>query len=77
MEKWDNTRDAFIRSLRKKSGQAVTEKYVYADFLQFLLKKSDKDDKESSICVEGKNETILRHGKRRKRKLRYSKWMKL
>jgi hypothetical protein len=41
--------------LRKKSGQAATKNYLYADFLQFLLKISDKDETESSICGEGKN----------------------
>ena len=46
-----------MRSLRKKSGQAATKKYLYADFLQFLLKITDKDDTESSICGEGKNES--------------------
>lgn len=56
-EKWNNTRDAFVRSLRKKSGQAATKKYLYADFLQFLLKITEKDETESSICGEGKNES--------------------
>jgi hypothetical protein len=56
-DKWNNTRDAFMRSLRKKSGQAATKKYLYADFLQFLLKITEKDETESSICGEGKNES--------------------
>ena len=56
-EKWNNTRDAFVRSLRKKTGQAATKKYLYADFLQFLLKITVKDETESSICGEGKNES--------------------
>jgi hypothetical protein len=56
-EKWNNTRDAFVRSLRKKTGQAATKKYLYADFLQFLLKITEKDETESSICGEGKNES--------------------
>jgi len=43
-EKRNNTRDAFVRSLRKKSGQAATKKYLYADFLQFLLKITEKDE---------------------------------
>ena len=55
-EKWNNTRDAFVRSLRKKSDQAATKIYLYADFLQFLLKITEKDETESSICGEGKNE---------------------
>ena len=56
-EKWNNTRDAFVRSLRKKSGQAATKKYLYTDFLQFLLKITEKDETESSICGECKNES--------------------
>ena len=30
---------------------------MYADFLQFLLKVTEKDETESSICGEGKNES--------------------
>ena len=56
-EKWNNTGDAFVRFLRKKSGQAATKKYLYADFLQFLLKITEKDETKSSICGEGKNES--------------------
>ena len=33
------------------------KKYLYADFLQFLLKITEKDEMESSICGEGKNES--------------------
>jgi len=56
-EKWNNTRDAFVRILRKKSGQAATKMYFYADFLQFLLKITEKDETESSIRGKGKNES--------------------
>lgn len=56
-EKWNNTRNAFMRSLRKKSGQAATKKYLYADFLQFLLKVTEKDETESSILGEVKDES--------------------
>ena len=56
-DKWNNTRDAFFRSLRKKSGQAATKKYLYADFLQFLLKVTEKDETESSILGEVKDES--------------------
>ena len=56
-EEWNNTRDAFVKSLRKKSGQAATKKYLYANFCQFLLKITQKDETESSICGEGKNES--------------------
>ena len=31
--------------------------YLYADFLQFLLKITEKYETESSICGEGKNES--------------------
>ena len=55
-EKWNNIRDTFMRSLRKKSGHAATKKYLYADFLQFLLNITEKDETESSICGEGNNE---------------------
>ena len=55
-DKWNNIRDAFFRSLRKKSGQAATKKYLYAD-LQFLLKVTEKDETESSILGEGKDES--------------------
>ena len=43
--------------MRKKSGQAATIKYLYADFVQFLLKITEKDEMEFSICGEGKNES--------------------
>jgi hypothetical protein len=43
--------------LRKKSGQAATKKYLYADFLHFLLKVNEKDETESSILGEGKDES--------------------
>jgi hypothetical protein len=41
--------------LRKKSGQAATKKYLYADCLQFLLKVTEKDGTESSLLGEGNN----------------------
>ena len=59
-EKWNNICDAFMRSLRKKSGQAATRKYLYADFLHFLLKITEKDETESSIRGEGNNECTER-----------------
>ena len=46
-----------MRSLRKKSGQEATKKYLHADFLQFLLKINEKHETESSIYGEGKNES--------------------
>ncbi|XP_017771316.1 PREDICTED: uncharacterized protein LOC108558794 [Nicrophorus vespilloides] len=47
-EKWKNIRDAFIRSLKKKSNK----KYLYSDNLQFLLKVLDKDDTKGWVKVE-------------------------
>lgn len=47
--KWQNIRDAFIRSLKNRSGQGYTKKYIYSDQLKFLLKIVQKDDTESSI----------------------------
>ncbi|KAF5277504.1 hypothetical protein FQR65_LT03842 [Abscondita terminalis] len=47
--KWQNLRDAFVRSLKKKSGQGVQRKYLYHDQLQFLLKIVSKDETVSSI----------------------------
>ncbi|KAK9712509.1 hypothetical protein QE152_g24847 [Popillia japonica] len=44
--KWQNVRDAFVRPLKKKSGQ---RKYLYHDQLLFLLKIVNKDQTESSI----------------------------
>ena len=46
-----------MRSSIKKSGQAATKKYLYADFIRFLLKVTEKDETESSICGGGKNES--------------------
>jgi hypothetical protein len=43
--------------LRKKSGQSATKKYFYADFLQFLLKVTEKDEMESSILGESMTES--------------------
>ncbi|KAF7274978.1 hypothetical protein GWI33_012305 [Rhynchophorus ferrugineus] len=49
MAKWSNIRDSFLRSLRTKSGQAAKKKYIYSDYLQFLLKVANKDDTESNF----------------------------
>jgi hypothetical protein len=56
-DKLNNIRDSFFRSLRKKSGQAATKNYLYADFLQLLLKVTEKGETESSILGEGENES--------------------
>ncbi|CAH1969511.1 unnamed protein product [Acanthoscelides obtectus] len=50
--KWQNIRDAFVRSLKKKSGQGAQRKYVYHDQLQFLLQVMNKDETISSISDE-------------------------
>nr|CAD7458902.1 unnamed protein product [Timema tahoe] len=56
-EKWNNIRDAFTRSLMKKSGQTMTKNYLYNDVLQFLLRTTDKDETESSIHRDNNNDT--------------------
>lgn len=48
-DKWKHLRDAFSLSLKKRSGDKQTKKYLYADNLQFLLKIFQKDVTESSI----------------------------
>ncbi|KAK9688508.1 BESS motif [Popillia japonica] len=47
--KWQNIHDSFVKSLKKKSGQAAKKKYLYHDNLTFLLKVVQSDDTESSI----------------------------
>jgi hypothetical protein len=47
--KWQNIRDSFVKSLKKKSGQSANKKYLYHDNLLFLLKIVQKDDTQSSI----------------------------
>ncbi|XP_076256299.1 uncharacterized protein LOC143193794 isoform X2 [Rhynchophorus ferrugineus] len=49
MAKWSNIRDSFLRSLRTKSGQSAKKKYIYSDYLQFLLKIAHKGDRESNF----------------------------
>lgn len=49
MTKWANVRDAFMRSLRTKSGQAATKSYIYGEHLQFLLKVAQKDTTYSNF----------------------------
>ncbi|CAG5119798.1 unnamed protein product [Candidula unifasciata] len=44
--KWQNIRDSFVKSLKKKSGQATKKKYLYHDNLTFLLKVVHSDDTE-------------------------------
>lgn len=56
--KWQNIRDAFIRSLKKKSGQGYTKNYIYSEQLKFLLKIAQKDDTESNVIEEESTEDI-------------------
>jgi len=42
--------------VEKEKWPGSNKKVFYADFLQFLLKITDKGETESSICGEGKNE---------------------
>ncbi|CAH1984152.1 unnamed protein product [Acanthoscelides obtectus] len=57
--KWQNIRDSFVKSLKKKSGQATTKKYMYHDNLTFLLKVVQSDDTQSSIDDTQDNEHSL------------------
>ena len=38
-----------MKSLKKKSGQGTSKKYIYHDNLQFLMKIVQKDDTVSSM----------------------------
>lgn len=49
--KWHNIYDAFIKSLKKKSSQSVSKKYLYYNDLTFLLKVVQSDHMYSSINV--------------------------
>lgn len=49
MTKWSNIRDAFLRSLRTKSGQGAKKFYIYSEHLQFLLKISQKDETDCNF----------------------------
>ncbi|XP_044759189.1 uncharacterized protein LOC123316933 [Coccinella septempunctata] len=42
--KWQNIRDAFVRSLRREGDSGFHRKYIYYDDLHFLLKVLQKDD---------------------------------
>ena len=47
--KWQNVKDSFIKSLKNKSGQATSKKYIYHDDHQFLMKIVQKDGTVSSM----------------------------
>lgn len=49
MNKWANIRDAFLRSLRTKTGKGARKKYIYSEHLQFLLKLAEKEETESNF----------------------------
>lgn len=52
INKWNNIRDAFIRSLNVKSGQAAKKPYVYHENLKFLLKFAKKAETDANIVEE-------------------------
>lgn len=52
MKKWENIRDAFIRSQKTKSGQAAKKSYMYAEHLQYLLKSIQKDDTINNLTQD-------------------------
>ncbi|KAJ8910736.1 hypothetical protein NQ315_010987, partial [Exocentrus adspersus] len=52
IDKWRNIRDAFSKSLKKRSGQAAAKKYLYHDQLQFVLKILEKDTTCSSLTEQ-------------------------
>lgn len=47
--KWQNIRDSFTKSLRKKSGDGRKTKYLYHDNLTFLLKVVQPYETQSSL----------------------------
>lgn len=54
--KWNNIRDAFIRSLNVKSGQAARKPYVYHENLKFLLKFTQKAETDGNVVEETEQE---------------------
>ncbi|GBN81142.1 hypothetical protein AVEN_19190-1 [Araneus ventricosus] len=52
MNKWTNIRDAFIRSLKSKSGQEENKNYIYHEHLQFLSTSQEPSDTDSSMLLE-------------------------
>ncbi|CAH2090252.1 unnamed protein product [Euphydryas editha] len=59
MSKWANIRDAFMRSLKTKNGQ-VKKKYLYSEYLQFLLGCQEHSDMENSIiCADDESSIEL------------------
>lgn len=48
MNKWSNVRDAYLRSIKTKSGQGACKPYVYAQHLEFLLKISESAETASN-----------------------------
>ncbi|XP_045451867.1 uncharacterized protein LOC123660890 [Melitaea cinxia] len=58
MSKWANIRDAFMRSLKTKNGQ-VKKKYLYSEYLQFLLGCQALNEMDSSMCGDEENSMEL------------------
>ncbi|KAF5284555.1 hypothetical protein FQR65_LT02381 [Abscondita terminalis] len=56
--KWQNIRDSFVKSLKKKSGQATKKKYLYHENMQFLLKVVQSDETESSLEDSQREEEV-------------------
>ena len=50
--RWVNIRDAFVRSLKGKSGQAAKKSYIYHDHLMFLLATQEPSQTESSTILD-------------------------
>ncbi|XP_018580147.2 uncharacterized protein LOC108917847 [Anoplophora glabripennis] len=46
--KWQNVRDAFVKSLKKRSVHPTVRTYLYHEKLQFLMKVLQRDGEESS-----------------------------
>lgn len=52
MNRWANIRDAFMRSLKTKSGQAAKNNYIYHEHLLFLLAWNEPSETESSLLLD-------------------------
>lgn len=50
VNKWNNLRDTFKKSLKTQSGQAHKKAYLYSDHMQFLLKTLQPDETVSNIA---------------------------
>lgn len=55
MKRWGTIRDGYMRSLRTTTGQGAKKKYMYSDYLSFLLKIAQKDDTVSNYSTPAPN----------------------